>query len=174
MRLVEQDIKIEPDNFDALRMRAVLLSMQYSRRKEAIEAFESINRISELTPRDRFLLVTLYSAEGDLPKCRSEIRKILEGGRRQPAHLAFLVNLTTRLGELDEAEKWLRILKPLVTRGQAGAALELEARLLKARKQDREVAVLIRNYVQQNPDQLSVGAVAVRAIRPSRRGRADL
>jgi tetratricopeptide (TPR) repeat protein len=87
------------------------------------------------------------------------MRKVLEDGRRQPRHLVFYVNLLTRLGELDEAEKWLRALKPLVPADQTGVVLDLEAKLLKARKQDRELAVLIRNHVQQNPDQMRVGAI---------------
>ena len=87
------------------------------------------------------------------------MRKILGAGSRQPRHLVFYVNLLTRLGELDEAEKWLRALKPLVPADQTGVVLDLEANLLKARKQDREIAVLIRSHVQQNPDQMRVGAV---------------
>ncbi len=159
LRLVEKDLKFDSNDFDSQRMRAVLLSMQFSHRKESIQALESIDRAQELTPRDRFLLVTLYSAEGNWPKCRTEMRKILEDSRRQPRQLAFYVDLMTRLGELDEAEKWLRILKPLVPRDQTGVALELEARLLNARKRDRELAVLIKDYVQLNPDQMRVGAV---------------
>ncbi|MGA7499844.1 MAG: tetratricopeptide repeat protein [Isosphaeraceae bacterium] len=159
LRRVEQNLKSDPNDLDAQRMRAVLLSMQFSRRKESIQAIESLDRAQELTPRERFLLVTLYSAEGDWPNCRSEMRKVLEDGRRQPRHLVFYVNLLTRLGELDEAEKWLRALKPLVPGDQTGLVLDLEAKLLRARKQDRELALLIRNYVQQNPDQMRVGAV---------------
>src|SRR5208337_2455013 len=98
LRLVEQDLKSDPNDFDAQRMRAVLLSMQFSRRKDSIQALESIDRAQELIPRDRFLLVTLYWAEGDWPKCRSEMRKILADGRRQPRYLVFYVNLMTRLG----------------------------------------------------------------------------
>jgi tetratricopeptide (TPR) repeat protein len=159
LRLVEQDLKSDPNNFDAQRMRAVLLSMQFSRRKDSIQAIESLDRAQELTSRERFLLVTLYSAEGDLPKCRSEMRKVLEDGRRQPRHLIFYVNLLARLGELDEAEKWLGALKSLVPNDRTGVVLDLETKLLKARQQDRELAVLIRNYVQQNSDQMMVGAI---------------
>ena len=78
LRLVDQDLKSNPNDFDAQRMRAVLLSMQFSRRKESIQAIESLDRARQLTPRERFLLATLYSAEGDWPKCRSEMRKVLE------------------------------------------------------------------------------------------------
>ncbi len=131
LTLVEKDLKADPNDFDAQRMRAVLLSMQFSRRKESIQAIEALDRAQELTPRERFLLATLYSAEGEWPKCRSQMRKVLEDGRRQPRHLVFYVNLLTRLGELDEAEKWLRALKPLVPGDQTGVVLDLEARLLK-------------------------------------------
>ncbi len=159
LKLVEQDLKSDPNDLDAQRMRAVLLSMRYSRRKESIRALESMDRAYSLAPRERFLLATLYSAERDWPKCWAEMRKILGAGSRQPRHLVFYVNLLTRLGELDEAEKWLRALKPLVPADQTGVVLDLEANLLKARKQDREIAVLIRSHVQQNPDQMRVGAV---------------
>src|SRR5271157_4515729 len=159
LRLVEADLKSDPNDFDAQRMRAALLSMRYSRRKESIQALESMDRAYSLVPRERFLLVTLYSAERDWPKCRAEMRKILEAGSRQPRHLVFYVNLLIRLGELDEAERWLRILKPLFPADQAGLAVELEARLLKARKQDAKVATLIRNYVERYPDQVGVAAL---------------
>ena len=159
LNLVEQDLKADSHDFEAHRMRAVLFSMQYSRHKEAIAALESVDRAQELTIRDRFLLATLYSDQGDWTKCRSEMRKILEDDRRQPRHLAFYVKLMTRLGELDKAEKWLRTLQPLIPRDQTGVALELEARLLSARKRDREIAELIRGYVQKDPDQMRVGAV---------------
>ena len=46
----------------------------------------------------------------------------------------------TQLGELDEAEKWLRAFKAIASRDQTGVALDLEARLLKARAHDRELA----------------------------------
>ena len=159
LRLVEQDLKSDPNDFDAQRMRAVLLSMQFSRRKESIQALESMDRAYSLVPRERFLLATLYSAERDWPKCRAEMRKILEAGSRQPRHLIFYVNLMIRLGVLDEAEHWLRTLKPLVPADQAGLAVELEVRLLKARKQDAKVATLIRNYVERYPDQVGVAAL---------------
>ena len=78
LKLVEQDLKSDPNDLDAQRMRAVLLSMRYSRRKESIQAIESMDRAHSLAPRERFLLATLYSAERDWPKCRAEMRKILE------------------------------------------------------------------------------------------------
>ena len=87
--------------------------------------------MQELTPRERFELATLYAAEGDLPKCRSEMSKLLEDGRGQPRHLVFYVSLLTRTCELDEARKWLRELKALIPDDQTGVILELEATLLK-------------------------------------------
>lgn len=81
LRLVEQDLQSDPNEFAAQRMRAVLLSMQFSRRKEAIQAIESLDQAQELTSRERFLLATLYSAECDWPKCRSTMLKVLEDGR---------------------------------------------------------------------------------------------
>ena len=174
LRLVEQDLKSDPNDLDAQRMRAVLLSMQFSRRKESIQAIESMDRAQELTPRERFLLVTLYSAEGDWPKCRSEMRKVLEDGRRQPRHLVFYVNLLTRLGELDEAEKWLRALKPLVPADQTGVVLDLEAKLLKARKQDRELAVLIREPRSTEPGPDEGRRRPFRSLRPAEGGRAGV
>jgi len=159
LKLVEADLKSDPNDFDAQRMRAALLSMRYSRRKESIQALESMDRAYCLAPRERFLLATLYSAEGDWPKCRAEMRKVLEEGSRQPRHLIFYVNLMIRLGVLDEAEHWLRTLKPLVPADQAGLAVELEVRLLKARKQNAKVATLIRNYVERYPDQVGVAAL---------------
>ena len=159
MRLVDQDLEADANDFDAQRMRAVLLSMQFRRRKESIHALESIDKAQCLTSCEQFLLATLYSAELDWPKCRSEMRKVLGGRPRQPRHLVFQVNLLTRLGELDEAENWLRTLKPLVPADPTGAVLELEARLLKARKQDVGLAALIRNHSCQNLDQMRVAAV---------------
>ncbi|MFI5457357.1 MAG: tetratricopeptide repeat protein [Isosphaerales bacterium] len=153
--LVEENLKSDPNDLDEQRMRAVLLSMRYSRRKESIQALESMDRTRGLAPREQFLLAMLYSVERDWPKCRAEMLKILENRPRQPRHLAFYVNLMIRLGELDEAERWLQTLKLLV---QPGAALELEASLLKARNRALDLPALIRNHLDQNPDLVGRGA----------------
>ena len=158
LRLVEHDLSSDPNDLDAQRMRAVLLAMQFSRRKESIQALESIDRAQELAARERFLLATLYSAERDWPKCRSEMRTLLEDVPRQPRHLVFYVNLMIRLGELDEAERWLHELKTRRPADQTGAALELEAKILKARKHDVELAALIDNHAVKNPDQVRLAA----------------
>ena len=56
-------------------MRAVLLAMRFSRRKEAIQAIQSLDRAQELAPRERFLLATLYSAERDWPSAGPRCEK---------------------------------------------------------------------------------------------------
>ena len=159
LQLFEADLKSDPNDLDAQRMRAVLLAMRYSRRKEAIQALESMDRAHSLPSHERFLLATLYSAERDWPKCRAEMRKVLEEGSRQPQHLIFYVNLMIQLGVLDEAEHWLRTLKPLVPADQARLVVELESRLIKARNHKPELASLIRNYVERYPDQVGFAAL---------------
>ena len=173
LRLVEQDLQSDPNEFAAQRMRAVLLSMQFSRRKEAIQAIESLDQAQELTSRERFLLATLYSAECDWPKCRSTMLKVLEDGRRQPRHLIFFVDLLTRLGDLDEAEKWFSALKPLVPADQTGVVLDLEATLLKAQTRPRA------RLTDPQPRSTAPGADGgrrrpFRSLRPAEGGRAGL
>ncbi len=159
LKSVEAELESDPDQRDLQRMRAVLFSMRYCRRHEAIQALESMDREYGLTSRDRLLLAKLYSAERDWPKLRIEIGKLLEEGAGQPRNLVFCVNWMTRLGQLDEAERWLRILKPLLFKDQAGVAMELEARLLKARNQIASIAPLIRNYVERYPDLVEAAAL---------------
>ncbi len=150
-RINEQDLKSDPDDFNAQRMRGVLLSLRYSRRKEAIHALESLDRASELASRERFLLATLYSSERDWPRCQSEMRKVLEADPWQPRYLVFQVGLLTRIGEFEEAEKSLRSLKSLVPIDSTGLLLELEATLMKARNREIELAALLRTYSERNP-----------------------
>ena len=142
-------------------MRAALLSMQFSRRREAIQAMESMDRVQELTPRERFRLATLYAAEGDLPKCRSEMRQAL-GGRPPPAAVTWssTLDLPTRTRRARRGPEMApRSSSPSSPAIRPGWSSNLEANLLKVRKQDRELAALIRNYVQQYPEQTRTGAV---------------
>ena len=157
--LVEQSVASRPGDLDEQRLRAVLLSMRYSRRKESIRAFESMDEARRLGPREQFLLAMLYSSVRDWPRCRAEMLKILDSQPRQPRHMIFYVNLMIQLGELDEAERWLRILKPLIPAEEARVALELEARLLKSRKREPDLIALIRNHVNRNPDDVLPAAV---------------
>ena len=120
--LVEQSVASRPGDLDEQRLRAVLLSMRYSRRKESIRAFESMDEARRLGPREQFLLAMLYSSVRDWPRCRAEMLKILDSQPRQPRHMIFYVNLMIQLGELDEAERWLRILKPLIPAEEARVA----------------------------------------------------
>jgi predicted Zn-dependent protease len=154
--LIEQNLKANPNDFDDRRLRAILLSVRTSKRKDAIDQLEALDRSHRLGPDDRFLLAYLYNAEGEQDRYRIEMLTILAGKEKNPRYLAHFIGFLIGRNEIDQAGRWLAELKRLEPDGLA--AFELEARMLKAGKRDQDLLAFLQARARQHPDQ--IGAVA--------------
>ncbi len=148
------------------RTRALLLSLRYSSRKQAVELLEDLDRKGKLGTADRFVLALLYSAERDWGRCKEEMLRVLQGESREPRHLAFYVAVLTELKQFDEATRRLGELKAALPANQAVLSLELESKLLKAQGRDQQAVSLLQADVQRNPaDAGAAGAILDRLDR---------
>ncbi|WP_165229447.1 tetratricopeptide repeat protein [Aquisphaera insulae] len=148
--LIDQNLRADPFSFKDQTARAILLSMRPGRREEAIRALEALDRNHLLGLNEQFTLAMLHGAERDWAKCQARLLKILERSR-EPRYLVYLVSILLEQGDLAAAEKWLRELKPLLPDNLA--AIELEARVLKARDRASDAQSLIRTFSGSHPDQ---------------------
>ena len=154
--LIEQNLKSNPYDFDDRRLRAILLSVRTSRRREAIRQLEALDTSNLLGPDDQFLLAYLYNAEGQQDRYRTEMLKILAGKEKNPRYLAHFIGFLIGRNELDQAGRWLAQLKRQEPDGLT--TFELEAGLLKASKRDQGLLPFLQARARQHPDQ--IGAVA--------------
>ena len=101
-------------------------------------------------------MAKLYRSEQLDDKYRDEMLKILDRKVKNPQHLIHFINFLIDRDELGEVDRWLAELKQVEPQGRSG--LELEARLLKARNLDRELHALLKNRVNDIPDQIGLVA----------------
>jgi tetratricopeptide (TPR) repeat protein len=154
--LIEQNLKANPYDFEDRRLRAALLAVRTSRRPEAIRELESLDRSKPLGAEERFLLACLYSAEGQPERYRAAMLEVLAGREKNPRHLAQFIGFLIGRHELDQAQRRLGELRS--QQPTSFTTLELEARLLKAGKRDKDLLALLQARARQHPEQL--GAVA--------------
>jgi tetratricopeptide (TPR) repeat protein len=154
--LLEQNLKANRSDMDDRRLKAILLSMRTSKRKDAISQLEDLDRSNRLGSDERFLLAYLYNVEGQQDRYRREMLTILAGKEKNPRYLAHFIGFLIERNELDQARRWLAQLKSQEPDGLA--ALEFEARILKVGKRDQDLLALLETRARQHPDQ--IGAVA--------------
>jgi tetratricopeptide (TPR) repeat protein len=154
--LIEQNLKANPTGYDDLRLRAALLSARTSRRQEAIDQLESLDKTHGLGAEDRFLLACLHNALGRQHRYRAEMLQLLGAEQKDSRHLAHFIAFLIRRHELDDAGRWLAALNS--QQPQSPTTLELEAYLLKEGKQNQELVRFLQARARGNPDQ--VGTVA--------------
>jgi TolB-like protein len=101
------------------------LGALYSRQRRYVEAFETSQRALSLDASDvtaHFWHATLLCATGYLARCDAELDRVLEIDPRMPNALAWRGREYVRTGELDKAERVLRLSEEL---GLAHAGLAL-------------------------------------------------
>ena len=150
--LVEQNLKFNPNSYDDQRFRAVILALRASRRGEAIKLLEALDGSNLLGADHQFLLAQLYLGEGQENEYQGKLVKILDRKIKNPQHLAHYINFLIGRKQLDQANRWLVLLKQVQPSGLS--ALVLEASLLKARNRDRELLELLKTRGREIPDQL--------------------
>jgi Flp pilus assembly protein TadD len=84
--------------------------------------------------------------------------KILGGGVRDPQHLAQFAKFLVDHQDVARAQPWIADLKRDAPPSMGQVVLELEARVFKARNQDRELLALLQSRLRETPNQ--AGAVA--------------
>jgi len=155
--LIDENLKDNQFNFEDQRALAVLLSMKFGRRTEAIRQLEALDRSRLLTVADRFLLARLYRDERDWPKCQAQLLGLVQERKPDPSHLAEFVTLLVEQGQLSLAERWLGQFKP-TNRSQNLVFVDLKCRLLRARNHDAAILTMLREYTRGHPDQIGVVA----------------
>jgi tetratricopeptide (TPR) repeat protein len=153
---VEQNLKANPSDIDDRRLRAVLLAARTSRRTEAIDQLEALEKKNGLGPEEQFLLACLYHAQGRPTSYRAKMLQILSVKNKNPRDLAHFVAFLIGRNALDEASHWLAELE--LQEPQGLAAFELRAALLKAGKQNQKLLSFLQERARSNPDR--IGAVA--------------
>ncbi|HKM54863.1 MAG TPA: tetratricopeptide repeat protein, partial [Isosphaeraceae bacterium] len=156
LALLEQNLKTNPSSLEDNRLKAVFLAMRTSGRPAAIKILEPLDQANQLGAFDQFLLARLYLGERLEDRYRSEMLEILDGKTKNPQHLGHFIGFLIDRGELAQVDRWLAELKRVEPQGPR--ALELEARLLKARKRDQELVAMLQERGRQIPDQIGVVA----------------
>jgi tetratricopeptide (TPR) repeat protein len=153
IRLVEENLKVNPSSFDDQRARVLLLALQPGHRSEAIADLKG--RDQSLDPEQRFLLALLHLADNDREKCEQDLRKLLDAKdrARDSKVLALMVRVQLDLNHLDDAARWLADLKR--QESSSPRVLELECRLLKAQKQDSKLLALLQAYARDHASETS-------------------
>jgi tetratricopeptide (TPR) repeat protein len=157
---VESQLRADPTDFGEQRMRALLLSLRYGRRKQAALALRQLDGQGALGPGERFMLAWLYAAERDWAGAKEEMQRVLQLAPREPHHLFFYVTVLVQLKEFGEAKQRLDELKALIPATQSATTFVMEANLLAAQGRDKELAVLARDHAKQHPQAiLAVAAI---------------
>jgi tetratricopeptide (TPR) repeat protein len=147
LRLMEQNLALNPGSPEDERARAAVLIVQPSRRREAIRALETSLRRARPTPREQFLLARLYEAERDWGKAHDLLESLLKTTNGDnPTFLAHFLLSLIREGALDEAAEWLPLLEKREPKELRTA--EIKARLLLARKKPAEAAARLTEFAR--------------------------
>ena len=157
LALLEKNLENDPSSIPDQKLKAVLLAMRTSGRGEAAKILEGLDSSKQLGTFEQFILAQLFRGERLDEKYRNLMLKILDSKARNPNHLSHFISFLIDRDELDQADQRLAELRQVEPRGLR--ALELEARLLKARYRDSELHTLLEARGRAAPDQ--IGNVAV-------------
>lgn len=142
-----------------LRTRAKILALlpNSERRREAINVLEALIERQVATPEDRYLLAQLFEAEGDWPKARDQMTRVLESpAGKNPAYLAAYIRSLLRQKQATFAQAQLAKLEQIAP-GQP-ATIEVKARVLHALGKDAEAVKMLKDFAGE--DTARIGVVA--------------
>ncbi|MBY0232176.1 MAG: tetratricopeptide repeat protein, partial [Gemmataceae bacterium] len=123
-------------------------------RKQAIDLLESLDRKGGMSPDDRFVLASLYEAEGDTARAQALLKRLAQPPQRTPRYLAqYATSLIAQKRGLDEAEKIAAMLEELERQREVGpngfASIDLRARLLEAKGKPDAAVALMKAHVER-------------------------
>ena len=151
LALIELNLKANPASLPDQRLKAVLLALQTSRRGDAIKLLEPLEESNQLGSNEQFILAQTYLSEGLVSKYRSQMKKLLESGVKNPRHLVHFVEFLLDRRELDQAEVWIAE----AIRKSPSAARLLRPKLAAIRcRQGRydEAETLFRQILDSDPE----------------------
>lgn len=146
---------------DDLRIRAKIKALlpNSTQRREAIAILEDLFDRQVGIPEDRFLLGQLYEAEGDWPKARDHMTKLIDtqaASPNYPAYLTSYIRALLRQNRANEAQIVLNKLEQAAP-NQPGT-LESKVRVLHAQNKKAEAAAILKTYA--GADNVKIGLVA--------------
>jgi tetratricopeptide (TPR) repeat protein len=159
LRLVEQNLEANPASKDDLRLKATILARRTSRWGEAAKLLETLDAAGQLDASEQFRLAQIYLASHLEDKYRAQMLNVLGGEVRSPQYVAQFAKFLIEHQDIARAQPWIAELKDIAPPSMNQVVLELEASVLQARNQDRELLALLQSRLREAPDQ--AGAVAV-------------
>ena len=150
LALLELNVQAGADTIDDRRAKALVLSTEPARHKEAIDILGEVIRRQPI-PEDRFVLAQLYEAVDEPQAAREQLLRLVgspDGDK--PRYIAAYVRNLLRHADPRSAEPWLAELEkrePGMLR-----TIELKARWLQARGKDKEAADLLKTFARDHRD----------------------
>lgn len=153
----QKALSIEPNFYPALNNLGAL----YLREKDAARAETTLSKSIEVNPEDGEAYINLGHVLYEEGKYQSAVDRLEEGLKRSPQSAVghFLMGSTwLKLGQLDKAERALRMARSLDPGGMPSARLQLANLYLK--RQDMQAAsVELESYLQANPSDPQAAAI---------------
>lgn len=91
---------------DDIRTRALVTATRPGRRQEVIGLLERAEKVAPPAPEHEFLLARLYEAEGNWPKARERLLRLISFQKDNARYVEAFARSLMRRGELSEAEAW--------------------------------------------------------------------
>lgn len=160
----------EPTETQRVRARVLSTQNQKQFRTAAIKLFENLDKRQALNPDDRFILSILYEQEGESRKSQENLRELVAARQTQnPRYLAqYAMMLIAQKRELNEAEKYVKMLEELEEKSDLGAntyaSVELRARLLEANGKNDDALKLLRDHVGREGARPEEGLIVLSAL----------
>jgi tetratricopeptide (TPR) repeat protein len=95
------------EQVDDLRTRALITATRPGRRREVIALFERAEKLKPPAPEHEFLLAQLYEADGNWPKARERLLRLITLQKDNGPYLTEYARGLLRRGELAEAGVWI-------------------------------------------------------------------
>jgi predicted Zn-dependent protease len=141
-----------------LRAKARILAGQpgRARHRDAIGLLETLRKRQAETADDLFLLAQLHEANGDWPKARDLMLKLLNDHPKNVVYMARYIQGLLRHDQADEAQFQLKKLQQLVP--DPSATIVLEGRVLKAKGHGKQAATKLLEFAHGGAGRLEFAA----------------
>ncbi len=150
-------LKVSPNFYPALNNLGAI----YLRQKDVARAKQAFLRSLELNPEDGEAYVNLGHALYEEGQYRAAIERLEEGLKRSPRSAVghfFLGSAWLKLGELEKAERGLKLAYSLNPAGMASAELQL-ANLYLRRHDLAAACAALESYLKANPSDPQAPAI---------------
>ncbi len=147
MKLIEANLREDPESVPDKRRKARLLSRRPSRtdRRKAQAILEELVRLPQPSHHDRYELARLYYTEEQWNKASRQMQPVLAAKRIEPKWLDFYIRALIRAKEFSGAEGSLARYEKMGADPYRVALLR--AQILSGRKRHNEAIRVLRDYV---------------------------